>query len=494
MRLKPFTYYTVVVLVVLILMIYTSILFLFLELESTQSVVNYVSFDIIEVFSILIFIASILLSNNSIKWYSFFLIFNVLALPSSFDNILPSVVISATTDQREVLFPIITHIDFFLFYGIIRYVPLSFNKFNLSITGSILSLSIIILALSSLINIVFFSSKLEALIILANSYHIRYAILLILILFLTNILNYKHYVINGIVFSLFFLIAESLLFSCYFNSFNRLMSGTLRANTFGSILTATSIYFYWLCRSKKLNKLYFFVAIICYSAAIFTWTRTAIFLFIIYLALESFIALHVSLRNKSIKPIIIPAIFIFITTIGLGSYGVSDRLNPKHLIIKNIDFNKDGVNNKINFENNNFTKSLSLRLNHFNTSLQMINAQPLIGIGTGLWNIKKEQFGSKEKNLMDSHNDLLASISQYGIPAGLLLFNIVFLLPIYVGFKKELWKDKENNLNYLYIISLVMMIAGLTNANVFKHQIYGFLIFISLYMTTSCIKQTLKNG
>lgn len=494
MRLKPYTYYTIIALVVLISMVYISILFLFLELKSTQSVVNYVSFDIIEVCSILIFIASIVLSRNSIKWYSFFLIFNILALPSSFDNLLPSVAISATTDSLEVFFPLITHIDIFLFYGIIRYVPLSSNKFNLPITGSILSLSIIILALSSLLNIVFFSSKLEALIILANSYHIRYAILLILILFSTNILNHKHYIINGIVFSLFFLIAESLLFSCYFNSFNRLMSGTLRVNTFGSILTATSIYFYWLCRSRKLNRLYFFVSIICYSAAILTWTRAAIFIFIIYLTLESFIALYSSLRSKSIKPIIMPAIFIFITIMGLSSSGFPDRLNPKYFVIKNMDFDKDGVNNKINFENNKFTRALSLRLNHFNTSLQMIYAQPLTGIGTGLWNIKKEQFGSKEKNLMDSHNDLLASISQYGIPAGLLLFKIVFLLPIYLGFKKELWKDKENNLNYLYIISLVMMIAGLTNANLFKHQIYGFLIYISLYMITSSIKQTPKNG
>ncbi len=78
---------------------------------------------------------------------------------------------------------------------------------------------------------------------------------------------------------------------------------------------------------------------------------------------------------------------------------------------------------------------------------------------------------------MDSHNDVLAMSSQYGIVPGILLcltiYNLFFNLPRIV---KE--KGTKNNLQYLFIVNIVMIFAGNTNAGLFKHQVFGFLVLI----------------
>jgi O-antigen ligase len=157
----------------------------------------------------------------------------------------------------------------------------------------------------------------------------------------------------------------------------------------------------------------------------------------------------------------------------------NERLSFNNFKIEKINFSETSLNKIIVLEKNDFNASLILRLNHFQTSLNMINDQPLFGIGPGRWNTYKQTYGSKELKLMDSHNDLLATMSQYGVLTGLFLCFVIYFLPLFMVVKMK--KDAiilNNKMKYLFLISFVMSFTGLTNTGLFKHQIFGFLSLI----------------
>jgi O-antigen ligase len=157
----------------------------------------------------------------------------------------------------------------------------------------------------------------------------------------------------------------------------------------------------------------------------------------------------------------------------------NERLSFNNFKIEKINLSETSLNKIIVLKKNDFNASLILRLNHFQTSLNMINDQPLLGIGPGRWNTYKQTYGSKELKLMDSHNDLLATMSQYGVIPGLFLCFVACFLPVlsFVKMRKNP-SILSVKLKYLFLVSFVMAFAGLTNTGLFKHQIFGFLSLI----------------
>ena len=110
----------------------------------------------------------------------------------------------------------------------------------------------------------------------------------------------------------------------------------------------------------------------------------------------------------------------------------------------------------------------------FKTSLEMIKEKPITGIGVGRFNRYKKDFGFKYNVLIDSHNDLLALLCQYGLFIGVLLFFMMFILPLYY-YLYYLKGKMDNKLVFLFIINSTMLFAGLSNAGIMKHQIFAFL-------------------
>ena len=108
----------------------------------------------------------------------------------------------------------------------------------------------------------------------------------------------------------------------------------------------------------------------------------------------------------------------------------------------------------------------------------MVLENPVTGIGTGRWNRYKNIY-IEEKNipnvLLDTHNDYLGLVSQYGILLGLLFAWLVFFYPISVLSKL---KNKHlGPLSYLFVINFAMGVAALSNAGFFKHQVSAVLLF-----------------
>ena len=115
----------------------------------------------------------------------------------------------------------------------------------------------------------------------------------------------------------------------------------------------------------------------------------------------------------------------------------------------------------------------------------MIKDKPLTGIGVGRFNRYKKDFGFKYNVLIDSHNDLLALMCQYGILTGLLLLFIITILPL-IYYLRYLKGNINNKLVFLFIINFSMLFAGLSNAGLLKHQIFAFLAF-NLIVTNSLV-------
>ncbi len=446
--------------------------------NSNFSYINHLGF--IEILSIIIFFSSLYLGHKDVKLYVILLVFNILALPSSVDNLFPSILISAPSDYRSVYFPIVTHIDIYLIFGIVKFWSkkssnnFGFKGFEWKIFFSLL----LFLFVSIVVNIIKHNTVYNVGLILSHSYHLRYLLLFVLLFTNTDVIKYRKEIFFGICFSVVFLIFESILYSYIFNYKIRLISGTLGNNVFANVLSAIACYYLYLIIRKWLPIKYLFLVGLIIVCIVLTKTRSALFLMFIYLFCELILHIIFLFKQKNYWKVFsfsfILSLFLFLSFFFLSK---SERLFLNNFKIEKINLNNKRLNDILVLEENDFTASLILRLDHFQTSLNMIKDDPIFGIGTGRWNRYKQDYASKERRIMDSHNDFLALASQYGLPTSMLLCFNIFILPFFLFIKKQ-HKENENEITYLFIINIVMMFAGLTNSGLFKNQIFGFLAFV----------------
>lgn len=439
-------------------------------------------FDFIEFFSAVIFIISIIFGYKDIRLYVVFMVFNILALPACVDNFVPSVLISSFNDSKQVYFPMITHIDIYLVLGIIKYWDkkssffLDFRRLEIRLFFWLL----LMLLISIIGNIFKHNNRYDISLILSHSYHLRYLLLLILLFRNTSVIKNKKSLFTGVLVAVVFLIFESFSYSYFFFSPSRLTSGTLGHNVFANILTSISCYFLFLIIRKHIALKYLLLLLVIICSIVLTKTRSAIFLLVTYLLFELITHIVFLFKQKSkLKAFYLFFIVPLLMFISFFFFTQNERLSFNNFKIEKINFSETSLNKIIVLEKNDFNASLILRLNHFQTSLNMINDQPLFGIGPGRWNTYKQTYGSKELKLMDSHNDLLATMSQYGVLTGLFLCFVIYFLPLFMVVKMK--KDAiilNNKMKYLFLISFVMSFTGLTNTGLFKHQIFGFLSLI----------------
>jgi O-antigen ligase len=156
-----------------------------------------------------------------------------------------------------------------------------------------------------------------------------------------------------------------------------------------------------------------------------------------------------------------------------------------------IDFSESTLSKIIEVKYSEETTSIKSRIDLFESSLNMIDENPFTGIGAGRWNRYKNNY-SKARNipkvLLDTHNDYLGLISQYGVVLGLLFAWLVFFYPFYLF--RRMGGTMNNSLMHLYVINLAMGVAAFSNAGFFKHQVSALLLFV----VCSTIKLHMQDG
>jgi len=416
--------------------------------------------------STFLFISITFLGLISDRNYLFFLPFMLLAMPSPVDDIFPSICLTSANDAREIFFPLFTHIDIYLLVGILRKAIISRPN---NINSNLFTLIVLVLVMLVLIINLFLSSDIwDFYLLLSHTYHFRYLVLLLILSYYYSYKNFENQIFFGIIFSVVFLLFESVI-NTYISGLDRLTSGTLSVNSYANIIASIMLYFVWLRKHKKIKKSTMFsLALLSLVIILGTQTRMAFLSPILLLIFYSIYYLKDNFLIRLFKIFISFTLFISLYLVLVQTHSM-----PKRYKIENV-IDLDSKNTMFKVKENSESSSLFTRLMLFKTSLEMIKENPVTGIGVGRFNRYKKDFGFKYNVLIDSHNDLLALMCQYGIFIGVLLFSLLFILPIF--YYLYYLKGKMNNkLVFLFIINFTMLFAGLSNAGLMKHQVFAFL-------------------
>jgi len=423
------------------------------------------------------------------NFYFVFLVFIILAFPAPIDDLFPSVMLTNADDEIEVVFPMLTRIDLYLLLGIV--LKLLQKPFKIRTIKVPLLVKIFFLIFIGVFIVNAFKSQdlWDFNLLLAYSFHIRYFILTLLLVHLYDINQYKKQLVLGFVLSVIFLYLEANI-NTYLNGSDRLLSGSLSLNTFANISAAIALYTIFLLKYKQLSKgLGIVTLLIAFLIIIGAGTRAAFLTLILAYFLIYFMANHKKIIINSIK--ILGVVFLLGVTYIIASNNqfLPDRYSYQQIADKiTIDFSESALSRIIEIKYSKETTSIKSRIDLFESSLNMIDKNPLTGIGAGRWNRNKNVYSASNnipKVLLDTHNDYLGLMSQYGVILGLLFAWLVFLYPFYLY--RRIQRNVNSSLFHLYVINFAMGIAALSNAGFFKHQVSALLLFvvsgtIKLYM------------
>ncbi len=446
---------------------------LFIILISTVFFTNYnpeyvTTLDIgtLNIFSSVIFIAVCVLGFFSDRNYIFFLPIQLLVMPAPVDDFFPSVLLSSAHDVKQIYFPLITHIDIYLALGILRKFTLFKPKIHKR--RFLIHIVLLIMFIVLLTNLLFSADYWDFYLLLAHTYHFRYLVLFLIMSYYYTFSNYENPIVYGILLAIIFVFCESLI-NTYFTGGYRLTSGTLGNNSYANIMAAIIFYFIYLGKYNQLpRKIIFSVILLLLLIVLATQTRMALISSFCIILLYYIYSLKKNFLFRFIKLIAMISIFVF-----AYMYGINNNYFPKRYSVNQLfSINESGLVLKHNKE----SSSMNTRVMLFKTSLNMIEDNPIFGIGVGRFNRYKKDYGFMYNVLIDSHNDLLSLTSQYGIIVGFLFLFCITLLPFFYYF--FYLRNKINNkLVFLFIVNFSMFFSGFTNSGLMKHQIFAFLAF-----------------
>ncbi len=413
------------------------------------------------------------------QYYFLLLPFILIAFPSPVNDLFPGTYLGFSHERGNALFPFITHIDFYLFLGVVKNA-LSNKKWKLMSSGWI-----VLVGISMGISIVWHFAKsslneVELLhLLIAGLFQYRFLILLFLLVGSTqSILKYGQQIITGFAISIIFLVIEATVNTLLAGQL-RLVSGTLSLNTFANILgqmIVMMILFYKPHRRIEytLRGGAIFLGTV---GVVLTQTRMALLIFILMLLLVTFITKIKQKWFASFGAIVI--VFMLIVGYVEMAEKLPKRFNFVELSSKfsGVDFSS-GFQDAFDLELNAETSSLITRISLFQSSFNMIEEQPYVGIGVGRWNYLKQDYGFEIPVLIDAHNGYLAILSQYGL-FGIPLLIFIYFLPLFYYYKL---RNTETPLKYLAFINFGMAFCELSNAGIMKYQVFALLTFNTIVL------------
>ncbi|MGB5820708.1 MAG: O-antigen ligase family protein [Saonia sp.] len=429
--------------------------------------------------SLVLFLGICVLAVWKRNFYFLFLIFVILAFPAPIDDLFPSVRVTNIDDQDQVFFPLITRIDLYLILGIL--LKLTGSSSRLRVVKFTLPLKILLIfLLFTFVAHIFNALDLwDVNILLAYTFHVRYLILFLILVQQYNLKKYQKQIVFSFVISLLFLLIEAYINSSMRGA-SRLISGSLSLNTFANIAAAIALYMIVLMRYHKVPRMTGLFAIgVALVIIIASETRGAILTLILAYFSVYLLSNHKKIVVNSLK--VVSGVFLLgiVYIIASNNNYIPERYSYREISDKiEINFSENSLNKIIKVKWTEQTSSIRSRIDFFDASLNMIVENPSVGIGAGRWNRHKNLYSEDNKIpkvLLDTHNDYLALMSQYGIVLGLLFAWTVFFYPFQPFAKIK--KKTDSPLSHLYVINFAMSIAALSNAGFFKHQVSALLLF-----------------
>lgn len=419
------------------------------------------SLNVLSLVSFIYFLFLCLMGLTNKQYYFLVFPFLVLTVPNAVNDLLPNFLMGPVWERNSSAFSFFTHIDLYLFFGVLRF----YRDVNVRHKPVVLLVSVcFILFFSTHLLIGINSDYLGP--FLFGLYQIRYFMLLFLVVSFFNIQRDFKYFFWGVCLAAVFLVFESLA-TTYLRGGGvdaRLGSGNFAVNVYGNLLAALTMFLYFgrgLLPVRLLNTLFIYGCMFVLVCAMFmTGTKGSLFsMFVSFVLLWRF----AGVKSKS-------GFVLFYSLAGLAFlFGLYlSYLYINHLV--SIGVFSDG------YVYDEGTSSLRTRVVLWGVTADMIKDNLYLGIGNGVWNYIKYDYGSPFDVLLDPHNDYLSYIVNYGVTALAIVF-FFYLFPLY-----KVVFLKRSTYGYIVFVSFVvpLAISSFANANTLKHQVFALFGFFLL--------------
>jgi len=304
-------------------------------------------------------------------------------------------------------------------------------------------------------------------------YQIRYFMLLALVVSLFDIKNDFKYLFWGVCLASVLLIFESFATTYIRGGVGqRLGSGNFAVNVFGNLLAALALFLYFGRRYVPVRngaKLFLFICMLSLVAAmLLTGTKGSLFSLLV-----SFVLLwrYAGFKSKSSYLLFYGPVLLFVSAAVYFFYVYVGHLVSLHLFDDGYVYDSG-------------TSSLRTRVVLWGITLDMIKDHYIFGIGNGLWNYLKYDYGSPFDVLLDPHNDYLNFVVNYGV-VGVGAVFLCYLYPLYNVLFLKMRSTSHNfaNSDYVVFASFIipLAISSFTNANTAKHQVFALFILFLLF-------------
>lgn len=393
--------------------------------------------------------------NQKLYWYVVPIL--VLFTPNAINDIFPSM--SMSYDPGVPSFSLFTHVDVLLVIGVVRYCD--FTK-PLNHSALLVGAVVLMLNASVLMGTVFNDNFWRS---VMGGYQVRYYSLFYLLFCFADPVVYRKQIAGSIMVSVVLVLLESVVFTWVSGS-QRLTSGNYGVNSLGHLFAVVAVVF--LSRSfSRLGRLssYALAGVFC-LAVVATGTRFSL------LVIFGGYAALLFIRKGNLIYLPISIVFVALCLLVFVNFipaGIS--LLDGFLLVS--ESYTDPTLITVTPESSSMVTRLTLWLG----TLKMVEIYPWLGVGPGSWAFSKPLFSIPFAEVLDPHQDFLSYISSYGIAFGLMFYISVFLVPIFQSFSK---KSRPSGVWFWLAIVVGLLLAGLSNAVTWKHQITALAYMSSL--------------
>jgi hypothetical protein len=418
-----------------------------------------------------IFLCLISITKRAYYWAALPLV--ILTVPNAINDLFPSIYMGPPdASVAPPAFALFTHIDLFLLLGLLRYGRFSLSKQLLA--------AVFVALITTFFVFVNYLTGAWPTDGIYGLYQLRYVLLTYLVFREVRFGSARRLFALGLISAISLTLIETLLFTFLIALPGHLISGNLGKNPLGHFAAAALCFFIFYRPSKavllhKYLPLGIATILMIGSGTRFSILAASVSVLVVYLLRSSTVIKSAAYGFFGIAAILT----ILITTpqgksIVEGIAHVSEDISAPYLIERTPE-----------------SSSIITRVEVWLKTADMARTHWLTGVGPGNWSFLKADWDIRYGDLLDPHNDVLNFFVSYGVPFGLLFFAAVLCYPLIGGYRAS-FKSHDDFLQSCFAFILCIAITGLTNATLWKHQIFALTVIFSCILIFSRQRQSKK--
>ncbi len=429
------------------------------------------------------FVLLLLLSSHSLRFFYLLTPVVVISVPNAINDLLPAYAMAPLSDLGAAHFAFFTHIDLYLLFGIIFHGARSGSERPGAINPTWMFVVLAAYLGGYLYAMWSDQRSLGGFAVWAFQY--RYILLAMAFVSLPSLQGQRVWLMLwGLYLATLLNIVESILFTEFRLgglSEHRLTSGNLGHNAFGNYLAAVAMVSYAhyssARRMESPNQWVLAIFFLVFtSAAFLTDTRMSALALLASLILFH-LAFYRIVRLSALVPVVV-AMFVLMSPLGISNLqNVGEYVGE--VLPKVVDeAQRASVNDApVTTE----TATTQTRMILWRGAWQMIQENPLYGVGAGEWNFVKSRYAIHWDTMLDSHNDYLHYLACSGLIVGCVFILFLYATP-WITALKLAYQDRMLMFRYcpFLVFSITLSMCSLSNSNSHKHQIFTMLALFAM--------------